>query len=65
MIIDKSVKKKCRECEGIGAIGHYLDFRGECQEINCKSCDGTGIYKEEYGIIIINKIAIDTDSLGK
>lgn len=65
MIIDKSINKECRKCKGCGAIDHYIDYIGEVQEITCEDCNGTGIYKDEYYIIVANGIAFDSDTRGK
>jgi len=37
--------------------------KGEKPSKSCKSCKGTGIYKDSHYIIIIGNFAIDMDTL--
>lgn len=55
-LIDKSDFQKCFRCEGTGL--------GNIKEIECPTCNGTGLWKETHYIIIDekNKIAFDSDT---
>lgn len=38
-------------------------FRGEKPDKTCKSCKGTGIYRDYHYVMIIGKVAYDMDTL--
>jgi DnaJ-class molecular chaperone len=38
-------------------------FRGEIPNKKCKSCKGTGKYKDYHYIMIVGKVAYDMDTL--
>jgi len=52
-VIKKILKSPCACC-----------FRkGEKPDKNCKSCKGTGVYKDYYYILCVGKIAYGMDTL--
>ena len=52
-IIKKRLKSLCYSCEGTGKIGKK----------KCRTCNGTGIYKENYYIHIVGKYAFGGDTI--
>mgnify|MGYP003493291336 CR=1 FL=1 len=65
MIIDKSVNKECNKCKGKGVKSYCFNSECTSHKEKCESCNGTGIYKDEYYIIVANGIAFDSDMRGK
>jgi DnaJ-class molecular chaperone len=52
-VIKRVLKFPCYTCS----------TKGKIDGKKCKTCNGTGIYKENHYIHIVNGIAIDGDSL--
>jgi len=53
-LIRRIFKQTCWCCNGTGKIARN----------KCRTCKGTGIYKENSHIIIFGKQAIDSDNIG-
>ena len=63
-IITKVIEKVCYSCNGVGhtlsnkkATKHLTQF----DVVPCKTCSGTGIWKENYYILVSGSFAIGMD----
>lgn len=64
----ESSNKKCYICDGTGKVRKETHTQGGQPKgiyvyFPCKTCDGTGIFKDNHYILIVNGMAWPMDSI--